>query len=359
MTETERNRTDGEEASERVEERFLIIGAGIAALAAAREIRRIHPAASIVLVGEELALPYDRRALSKTVPLPQLGERFALYPPEWYSRQGIFYLGGRVVSRLLPRAKQAELSNGELLSYDKCILATGAQSILPAIDGIGLPGVFTLRTLADLEALALAIRPEARAVILGGGFLGLEAAWQLYLGGCRVTVLENASQLLAGHLSREVSEQMIRHAAEREVDIRVGVTVSRLEGDDGVRRIILPGEYLKADLVLLCCGSSPRTELAREAGLEVDRGIVVNSRMMTAKYGIFACGDCTQIGQTVCATWREAENMGLFAGRNAAGEDAMYHPLPLTLSADFFGIRLITGENGTGEVQKETDHSML
>ena len=146
---------------------------------------------------------------------------------------------------------------------------------------------------------------------------------------------------------------------EREVDIRVGVTVSRLEGDDGVRRIILPGEYLKADLVLLCCGSSPRTELAREAGLEVDRGIVVNSRMMTAKYGIFACGDCTQIGQTVCGTWREAENMGLFAGRNAAGEDAMYHPLPTTLSADFFGIRLITGENGTGEVQKETDHSML
>ncbi len=340
-------------------ERFVIIGSGIAAVAAAEEIRRIHLSASVVMIAEENALPYYRPSLSKTAFTPRIGERFALHPPAWYSEQGIFLLFGRTAMRILPRAKQVELSDGTMLGYDKCIIATGAQSADPPIEGRTLRGVFVLRSLADFEAVAQYIRPDMRAAVIGGGALGLEAAWQLYLSGCHVTVLEAADRLFRGRLSEEISEWLVRAAAHREVEIRTGVTISRLEGEEHVRRIILPGEYMNAELVLLCCGSRPRTELAQEAGLEVDRGIVVNSRMMTGKYGIYACGDCAQIGQDVCGMWNTAENMGRFAGRNAAGEDAMYHPCPTPLLIDAFGSRLFaTGDCGTGGRRDyRTEHS--
>ena len=340
-------------------ERFLIIGGGIAAVTAAEEIRRIHPHASIVLISEEAALPYYRPALSKSVPRPQSGEPFSLHPPEWYSQHGIFLLSGRTAARILPRSKEVELSDGEILQYDKCILATGAASAMPAIEGHTLPGIFTLRTLSDLNALAQYIRPEMRAVVIGGGLLGLESAWQLYLGGCHVTVLEAAEQLFAGRLRKEVSERIIRLGEEREVEIRTGVSISRFEGEERVQQVILPGEYLNADLVLCCCGSRPRIELALEAGLAVDRGILVNSRMMTGKYGIYACGDCAQIGQDVCGMWNTAENMGRFAGRNAAGEDAMYHPCAAPLLSEFFGIRLFAaGDCGMGSHAVRTEHTL-
>lgn len=340
-------------------ERFLIIGGGIAAVAAAEEIRRIHTNASIVLISEEAALPYYRPALSKSVPRPQSGEPFSLHPPEWYSQHGIFLLSGRTAARILPRSKEIELSDGEILQYDKCILATGAASAMPAIEGHALPGIFTLRTLSDLSALAQYIRPEMRAVVIGGGILGLESAWQLYLGGCHVTVLEAAEQLFAGRMRKEISERIIRLGREREVEIRTGVSISRFEGDDRIQQVILPGEYLNADLVLCCCGNRPRTELAREAGLEVDRGILVNSRMMTGKYGIYACGDCAQIGQDVCGMWNTAENMGRFAGRNAAGEDVMYHPCPAPLLAEFFGVRLFAvGDCGAGSRALRAEHTL-
>lgn len=354
----------GAQDRESEEEKFVIVGSGIAGVAAAEEIRRIHPSASIVMVGEETALPYYRPSLSKELLLPQVGDRFTLHPPEWYSKKGIFLLSGRQVTRILPRAKQVELADGEVLHYDKCILATGSRSAVPPIEGYTLPGVFTLRTLADFETIAQHIRPDLRAVVIGGGVLGLESAWQLYLGGCHVTVLEAAESLLAGRVEKEISDRLIRIASARGVDIRTGVRISRLEGEERICRIILPGEYLGADLLLFCCGSRPRTELAQEAGLEVDRGILVNSRMMTGKYGIYACGDCAQIGQDGCGMWNTAENMGHFAGRNAAGEDALYHPCPTPLWMDAFGTRLFaTGDCGTGSktcrVEREDSGSAL
>ena len=342
----------------RGEERFVILGSGIAAVAAAEEIRRIHSRASIVMTTEEKAMPYYRPALSKNAFTSRAGERFSLHTPAWYSEQGIFILFGRTITRILPRAKQLELSDGAILEYDKCIIATGARSAEPPIEGRALRGVFSLRSLDDFESLAQYIRPDMRAVVVGGGALGLEAAWQLYLGGCHVTVLEAADQLFPGRLSEEISERIICQAAQREVAIRTGATISRLEGKEHVRRVILPGEYINAELVLLCCGSRARTELAQEAGLEADRGILVNSRMMTAKYGIYACGDCAQIGQDVCGMWNTAENMGRFAGRNAAGEDAMYHPRPTPLLMDAFGMRLFAaGDCSAGDDRSyHTEH---
>lgn len=331
-------------------ERFVIVGAGVAAVAAAEQIRRLNGGASIVMIGEEEALPYYRPALSRGLILPGVGERLALHTPEWYSRMGIFLLSGRRVARLLPRAKQVELADGTVLSYDKCILATGSEAALPPIEGINMPGVFTLYTREDLERLACYLRPDMRAVVIGGGALGLECAWQLFLGGCHVTVLESGECLLGGRVSGSVSRRLIRLAADRGVEIRTGVRVRRLAGDarEGVEQVILPGEYLKADLVMLCCGSRPRVGLAREAGLEIGWGITVNSRMMTEKYGIYACGDCAEPGRQKCRSVAMAESTGRCAGLNAAGEDTLYHPAPAQLWMEAFGTRLFAvGECGT------------
>ena len=337
------------EEQERTGERFVIIGGGIAAVSAAEEIRRLLHTASIIIISEEHALPYDRTALSRHLILPGAGERFSLHPPEWYSLHGILLLSDRRATRLLPRLKQVELADGTVISYDKCILATGRECIVPALEGHIPEGVFTLRTLHDLEKLARHLRPDMRAVVLGGGPLGLESAWQLFLGGCHVTVMEENDRLLGGRLDSALTERLIYTAAQRGVEIRTGVRVTRLGGEDRVEQVILPGEYLNADLVLFCCGARPRTELAVEAGLEATDGIPVNSRMMTEKYGIYACGDCARLGQEVCHSAAMAENMGRCAGKNAAGEDALYRPTPCALWLDAFGLRLFAvSDCGTG-----------
>ena len=168
------------------------------------------------------------------------------------------------------------------------------------------------------------------------GFLGV--AW------LEAAITETES----GHEPGEITERLIRAAAERGVEIRIGVHVTRIGGEDRVEQVILPGEYLNAELVLLCCGARPRTELAQEAGLEATDGIPVNSRMMTEKYGIYACGDCARLGQERCHSAAMAENMGRCAGKNAAGEDALYRPTPSALWLDAFGIRLFAvGDCGT------------
>lgn len=328
----------------KADERFVIIGSGIAAVSAAQELRRLNPRASVVMVSEETSLPYRRPALSKDPLTVQPGERFALYSPEWYSRRGIFILLGRRAVRLHPTAKQVDLSDGEVLDYDKCILATGAQSVIPPIEGCTLCGVFTLRTLADFEAIAQYTRPDMRAVVIGGGVLGLESAWQLVLSGCHVTVLEAATQLFAGKADMTTSEEYIRLAAEHGVEIRTGAVVSRLEGDTDVHQVILPGEYLNADIVLLCCGARPRVELAEDAGLEVRHGIVVNARMMTDKYGIYACGDCACLTHQPVTSWQVAKSMGICAARNAAGEDAIYQPVSVPTVVNAFG-KMLTLES--------------
>ena len=150
-------------------------------------------------------------------------------------------------------------------------------------------------------------------------------------------MLEAADQLFAGKADDKVSEDYIRLASSHGVEIRTGTVVSRLEGDTNVRQVILPGEYLNADIVLLCCGVRPRVELAEEAGLEVSRGIVVNARMMTDKYGIYACGDCARLARQPATSWQVAASMGICAARNAAGEDAIYQPVTVPSVVNAFG----------------------
>ncbi len=319
----------------RDEETFLLIGSGIAALSAAIEIRRILPRAAIVMVGEESALPYYRPSLCADLLSPTAAETYALYPPAWYSRQGLFLLSGRRATRLLPRQKQIELEGGTTLSYDKCVLATGAQNTPPPIPGRSLPGVFSLRSLSDREALTRYLRPEMRAVVVGADRTGLATAWQLYLAGCHVSVLESSPTLPCESADPALPHRILAAAEGRGVTIRLGASLTQIEGEGRVERVILPGEYYSTDLVLFCGPGRPHIELAREAGLETEQGILVNARMMTGKYGIYACGDCAQLSRELCRDWESAANMGRCAGRNAAGEDALYQPtsVPYTLCA--------------------------
>lgn len=353
MAQSDNEIKTGEDA--RGTERFVIVGAGIAAVSAAQEIRRLHPAASVVMIGEENVLPYDRYAFYHHLILPSSGEAFSLHPPEWYSVRGIFLLSGRRVIRLLPRAKEIELSDGTVLHYDKCILATGAAPILSDMEGNGLRGVFAVGSLGEREQLARYLRPDMRTVVVGGGATGLMAAKQLYLGGCHVTVLEEGDCLLGGQISPHVSDELVRLAARMGIEVRTSVRVTRLRGEERVEQVILPGEYLNAEVVLFCVGNRPRIELAQEAGLEVEWGIAVNSRMMTGKYGIYACGDCVATAREVWNPAFVAARTGRYAGRNAAGEDAMYRPSVPLLRMDAFGRSLtavgtcVAGE----EIQEE------
>lgn len=318
--------------------RYIIIGAGIAGLCAAQEIRRVLSGASIVMIEQEMTLPYLRPSLSKEVPSTNVGARFQTYPPEWYSKNGIFLYSGREVIRVDTGRKIVVLSDGEELTYDKCIFATGAASRVPPIEGREMEGVFTLRTVEDFRQMGryIARTPgkDRRAVVVGGGVLGLESAMQLQLSGFAVTILEGGPKLMGARASEKEASEAYRQALSAGFEVYLGVRVNRFEGDgEAVRRVTFTYNdqpvTVDADLVLLSCGNVPRVDLAKAAGLDVDRAILVNSRMMTSKYGVYACGDCAQLGADVCGLWTTAEAMGRCAGRNAAGEDAIFEfPLP-------------------------------
>lgn len=322
------------------EGRYVIIGGGIAGLSAAVEIRRILPGASIVIVERELSLPYLRPSLSKEVPANDVGGRFTLYPPEWYSRKGIFLYSGREAVRVDAGRKCVVLSSGEELVYDKCIFATGAASRVPPIPGRERAGVFTLRTVEDFRQIAHDIAhltqrvPAGKglgAVVVGGGILGLESATQLQLCGFDVTVLEAGDRLLGPRTDPVRAGEAYHQASAAGLHVHLGVRIAGFEGEgDRVEQVRFREDertvVIGTDLVLICCGNAPNIRLAKEAGLDTGRAILVNSRMMTSKYGIYACGDCAQLGAEVCGLWTTAEAMGRCAGRNAAGEDEIYTP---------------------------------
>lgn len=311
---------------------FVILGAGAAGVSAAEAIRRRNATAGIVLIGDEGVLPYNRPMLTKNLLAGLTAEQIAIHDATWYEENRIFRVEGRVAA-LRPEERTVELADGSRFTYTDCIYALGASSFVPPIEGADRDGVIAIRTLRDVEQVA-ALAPQTRdAVVIGGGVLGLEAAWELRKAGCAVTVLEAADRIMGRQLDAFAAD-MLREIAERQgVGIRTGVQIRAIEGDGSVSGVRLAdGDVLPAQLVLISCGVRANTAVAAEAGLELGRAVRVNARMETSRPHVYACGDCAEFEGINYALWSEATEMGETAGANAAGEECRYQTpvLPVT-----------------------------
>lgn len=308
---------------------YLILGGGMAGLSAATAIRQQTREASVaILSGEDLA-PYARPMLTKLPMAHYVPENTLLRPAAWYEEQRIrLYLNCRV-DRLDAGEKTVETTRG-CFRYRKCIYALGAYNFIPPFPGRELPGVHSLRTASDVDVLRRSSMGAQNAAIIGGGVIGLEAAYLLAEEGMQVTVIETAPYLMPRLLDPESSKEL----EHRITDFRVitGARVERILGQDRVSTVAVAGcAPVAADMVIISCGIRANTAIAQQAGAVVDRAVVVDEMMRTTLPDVYACGDCAQYNGVNSGLWDQAYVQGTAAGINAAGGHCIYRGSDMAL----------------------------
>jgi nitrite reductase (NADH) large subunit len=312
-------------------ERVVIVGNGIAGTTAADYVRRRHPSCSIDLVAREEHFLYNRMAISRLVYGRSAMQGLYLQPEEWYEEQRITPWLNTRAARIDRERRELVLATGEALPYDRLILAAGSEARVPPIEGMDLPGSFVMRTAEDaMDLRAYAQESGARrAVVVGGGLLGLEAAYALHQLGVRATVLHHSQRLLNHQLDERCSALVLSFLEGLGVSVSLEAEAVAVRGAGRVQDVLLEdGQTVPADLFLVCTGVRSNVELARAAQLEVGNGVVVDDRMRTSDPAIFAAGDIAEFEGRTWGLWPTAVEQGRIAALNALGADERYVDTP-------------------------------
>lgn len=277
-------------------ERTIIIGAGHAAGQCAASLRRSGWEGEILLIGEEAYPPYQRPPLSKAFLSGDVdADRLLFKPDAFYEKENIDLKLSTAVHDINRERKTVALSSGEEVTYTKLVLATGARVRKLPLPGAELAGVGYLRDIADVDKLREKFKPCARISIIGAGYIGLEVAAVAAKMGLEVTVLEAADRVLSRVTNQTVSEFFQKMHQANGVDIRLNAQVAGFAGNGEVERVLLNGnETIDCDIALVGIGVLPNEEIAKEAGLAVDNGILVDEFTATDDADIYAIGDCTR-----------------------------------------------------------------
>lgn len=333
---------------------ILVIGAGAAGIAAIQGA--IDHAAqtnseklTLAMVTEENRLPYKRTKISKTVANGFATDEFAVKDREWYEANAVSLFVGRRVVSLDPEQRSARLDDGSLLVWRKLILATGAEPRLPESVDAAAENVFCTHNATDIEDLRAwaTAHPEQRGIILGGGVLGIEVAWELHQMGMAAAVVGSASRLLPRELDEESSAELLQLCRSAGVEVYLGEGDYRLRDTDEGFSLSLPvaGQTIEGGFLVLAAGLAPRLDVAREAGLEINRAVLVDEHLKTSADDIYAAGDCCEHPDgRVTHLWRDALRQGEVAGANATAELlhaepelTAYRYLPFRLKCEVFG----------------------
>lgn len=316
-------------------ETIVIIGAGQAGASAILELRSSKFEGKIILIGDEAHLPYERPPLSKDVILKPEETKVEILSEEKLAALGVTHIRGNGAVKINPEAKTVELQKGDVIAYDKLLLATGgAARRLPNFDALG-QHVYTLRNLEDSQALVPVLQAGQRIVLIGGGVIGLELASSARFKDCQVTVIEMGPMVMGRSSPQILSEFLLAQQRLAGVDVRLSssITGCRFEQNPQGEEAVITlegGEELRADAVIYGIGIVPNAQLAVDAGLDVDFAIQVNEHGQSSNPDIYAAGDvATQLradGQyRRVETW---ENANLQAGIFARHIMGIEHPAP-------------------------------
>jgi 3-phenylpropionate/trans-cinnamate dioxygenase ferredoxin reductase component len=351
--------------------RYVLIGGGLASATAAEHIRQRDTSGEITIVGAEPHLPYHRPPLSKEYLRGEAEVKDTLVQPEeWYRENRIELLRGVRATALDTKAKSVTLDGGRSLPYDRALVATGAEPNRPPIPGLDLPGVHLLRSLDNSTSIRQeAATPGRRALIVGGGYIGVEVAADCLQKGLSVTLIGRDPQLWGSFAGPHLAGFLADLLRSKGGDLRLGEEVAAFTGSGRVSGATLKsGGEVAGDFAVVGVGVKPRTELAQAAGLAVDprQGIRVNERMETSAPDVWAAGDATCFHDPVynrdwhVEHWNNAFWHGEIAGANMAGERTAYDHVPNFFS-EFLGNHmelfgdpqswkrtLLVGEPGSG-----------
>lgn len=353
--------TLGGHLSQSRQRRIVIVGSGIAGISAAESIRGAAPDTAITIVSTEEELPQYRLNLSRYVAGEIGPEALPIHPESWYEEQRIDLLRGVEVVDLGLGELKVRLREGGDLAYDRLILAVGSHPFVPPIEGARHEGVETFRNLEDAEKLIAAAKSGARCVIIGGGILGLETAGGLARRGAEVTVLEGFGRLLPRQLEETGAGVLQQHVSKLGIQVRTVARTTEIEGSDRVTGVRLDdGTKIPAELVVMATGVRSNTHLARNAGLRVNHGVVVDDNLYTSSPNILAAGDVAEHRGIVYGLWTPAHYQGNIAGLNAAGVDAEFGGIPRSnslkvLGLDMLSIGVVEADDGSYTVMDDLD----
>jgi len=333
---------------------YLIIGNSAGGIGAAEAIREVDRAGSIAIVSDEPYPAYSRPLISEYLVSRCPLERMLFRPPDFYQQHGIQAILGRRVARLDAGRQTISLEDGSTLAWKKLLLATGGQPVVPNIEGVGLQGVFTFTTLDDARAIDQFLRPyrrKTRAVVIGGGLIGVSVSEALVKRGVEVTIVEMKERLLNTILDAEASALVEPALKASGVEVVTGRTVgevgSYLRGEaTGVT--LDDSRPLPCEVVVVAIGVQPRLELVRDSGIRTGRGIVVDRHMQTSLEGVYACGDVAEAYDFVSGenrltpVWPNAYLGGRTAGFNMAGVPAEYPGGTAMNALKYFGVNIVS-----------------
>jgi nitrite reductase (NADH) large subunit len=329
---------------------YLIVGNGVAGNSAAETIRRIDPAGKILMFSRERYHFYYTPALPEYLAGEKQLKDFTLHNAQWYEKNRIDLYLETEVTRIDSRGKIAKTQKGGEFSFHTLLLACGGKSFLPPIPGSSSPGVFTLRTFDDAGALLKTAREAKKAVVIGGGLLGLEAGNGLRKRGLQVSVVEFSPRLLPRQTDLPGAALLQRQMEEMGFRFFLGAKTQEIAaGEKGLRVLLEGGQELAAELVLISAGVRPEISLAQALGLPVDKGIKVDDRMYTGLDGIYAAGDPVEHRGRFYGIWPAAMEQGRIAGANMAGQEQLYSGTVPSNSLKVAGIDLVAA----GEIDPE------
>ncbi|WP_353097219.1 FAD-dependent oxidoreductase [Tissierella praeacuta] len=305
--------------------KYLIIGNGITGLAAAREIRNNDENGTIIMISNEPTLTYYRVKLTECISKDFTEEELLVSKERWYQDKNIKVILRKVVENVEIQNNKVRLDDGQELSYEKLLIATGSRPFIPPINGKYKEGVFALRTLKDLHYIKNYINSRNDISVIGGGLLGLEAAWALRELGKKVNVIEYSPYLLHRQLDKEISNKLEKKLSESGIKVYLDSQAEEILGDESATGIKLNGEReIESDAILISSGIRPNLDLVRDTAIEHNRGILVDKHLKTNIDDIYAAGDVVEVDGMVLGLWTAGNEQGKIAGANMAGKELEY-----------------------------------
>ncbi|MBW4873697.1 MAG: FAD-dependent oxidoreductase, partial [Paeniclostridium sp.] len=346
-------------------ESFVIVGNGAAGFYAADAIRKRNNTAKITMISNEDELTYFRPALSDFINEEVKDKDFYVVDKSWYNENNIDVILGVTVNKINENSKKVNLDNNTEVSYDKLILANGSSNFIPPIKGHDLDGVYTLRNKSDLEKIKNNLNNASKIVVIGGGLLGLEAAYEMKLAQKDVTVIEAMPNLLSKQLDKDGSLILENILKENGLNLMTNTFLESIEGEEKVTKVIFKdGSCLDADMVLFSIGVRSNTSIIKETNIKIDKGIIVDKNMKTSVNDIYACGDVAEIDSMVWAIWPAAIDMGKVAGANACGDNTSFKVENYSVMLDVFDTKVfsigdIKNSNGCISLNNDNKYKKL
>ncbi len=311
----------------KLKKQIVIVGGCIAAKEAADAIRKNDSESSITMISSENYLPYYRPMLSRAIGQELAKSRLYLAPESWYTENNINLILGTEITQVVPDKNMVVAANGDTYDYTHLVIATGATNSIPVSKGIDKKGVLSIRDYDDIVTLRELIPNVKNAVVVGGGLLGIEAAWELHNQDINVKLIEFAPHLLSKQLDQEAAHYLSSHLEEKGVSAICDTATEQIQGDEAVTGVkCSTGQVYPADLLLFSTGAIPNIGLVKDTDIKTDRGIIVNNHMQTNIPNIYAAGDVAQNEYRTSGIWVPAMAMGKVAGANIAGKKEEYSP---------------------------------